>query len=223
MTRPPSKRPGRPGAERQVRGRRENASEEEAVMASQPVPFASSCRILAAVILAVSFVTAGCATRHVAFTRGIRTYYELGSDDLKNLQYYVSGDITLQRVFVREAGEVSKGHTLVAKESGLVEQVIIRAGTPGVATEVGDTYLAVSFEPGASLMFGSPAGDRDPDRAYKLLANRWTATYGEIDYGGKTFYAVEGSRGAYLVVTLESLDAVKAKKTVLPGMTFPSK
>ncbi len=192
-------------------------------MTSQPIPFASTCRILTAVVLVVSFAMAGCATQHVAFTRGIRTYYELGSEDLKNLQYYVSGDITLQRSFVREEGEVSKGHTLVAKESGLVEQVIVRTGTPGVATEVGDTYLAVSFEPGASLVFGSPAGDRDPDRAYKLLANRWTATYGEIDYGGKTFYAVDGSRAAYLVVAVESLDAVKRKKTVLPGIVLPSK
>lgn len=192
-------------------------------MASRPIPFASKWRIWTAAILAVSFAMAGCATRQVAFTRGIRTYYGLESDDLKNLQYYVSGDITLERAFVREEGEVSKGHTLVAKESGLVEQVIIRAGTPGVATEVGDTYLAVSFEPGASLVFGSPASDRDPDRTYKLLATRWTDTYGEIDYGGKTFYAVYGSRAAHLVVAVESLDAVKTKKTVLPGMVLPSK
>lgn len=192
-------------------------------MASRPIPFASRWRIRTAAILVASFAMAGCATRHVAFTRGIRTYYELESDNLKNLQYYVSGDVTLERAFVREEGEVSRGHTLVAKESGLVEQVIIRAGTPGVATEVGDTYLAVSFEPGASLVFGSPAFDRDPDRAYKLLAERWTDTYGEIDYGGKTFYAVDGSRAAHLVVAIESLDAVKTKKTVLPGMVLPSK
>ncbi len=192
-------------------------------MASRPIPFASSAGICGAAILAFSLLVAGCAPRQIAFTRGIRAYYELGSDDLKNLQYYVSSDITLQREFVREEGEVSKGHTLVAKESGLVEQVIVRAGTPGVATEVGDTYLSVSFEPGASLVFGSPASDRDPERKYKLLANRWTPAYGEIAYGGKTFYAVGGSRAAYLVVAIESLDAVQKRKTILPGMILPSK
>ncbi len=192
-------------------------------MASRHVPFTAAGRICTVAILAVSFAMAGCATPQVAFTRAIRTQYDLGTDDLKNLQYYVSGDITLQREFLREEGEISKSHALVAKEWGLVEQVIIHARTPGVATEIGDTYLAVSFEPGASLVFGSPPADRDPQRRYKLLANRWTRTYGEIVYGGKTFYAVDGSAAAYLVVDFESLDAVRQTKKVLPGMILPSK
>ena len=104
-----------------------------------------------------------------------------------------------------------------------MEQVVIPAGTPGVATEVGDTYLAVSFEPGASLMFGSPPTDRDPERKYRLLAKQWTGDAGEILYDGKVFYAVEGSGLAYLEVGVESLDAVEKKRKVLPGMTLPSK
>ncbi len=192
-------------------------------MTSRPIPFASNARICAAALLAVSFTVAGCATYQVAFTRGIRTQYDLGAEDLKNLQYYLSTDITLQREFLREEGEISTSHRLVAMESGLVEQVIVRARTPGIATEVGDTYLAVSFEPGVSLVFGSPPADRDPQRKYKLLANRWDRGYGEIIYGGKTFYAVDGSRAAYLVVDVESLDAVKQTKRVLPGMILPSR
>lgn len=192
-------------------------------MTSRPILFASTGKICIAAIVAVSLAVAGCATQQVALTRWIRTQYDLQSEDLKNLQYYASSDITLEREFLREEGQISKSHKLVTKEWGLVEQVIIPARTPGVATEVGDTYLAVSFEPGASLVFGSPPSDRDPERAYKLLANRWTPTYGEIDYGGKTFYAVERSREAYLLVVVESLDAVKKSKKVLPGMTLPSK
>jgi hypothetical protein len=62
----------------------------------------------------------------------------------------------------------------------------------------------------------------DPERKYKLLAERWTDTYGVTDYGGKTFYAVEGSHAAYLEVDVESLDAVKKQRKVLPGMALPS-
>jgi hypothetical protein len=192
-------------------------------MANPQTASDSTRTICAAVILAVSLAWTGCATQKVAFTQGIRTQYDLGSEDLKNLQYYVSDDITLQREFRREEGEISTSHKLVTKESGLVEQVIIRARTPGVATEVEDTFLAVSFEPGVSLMFGSPPTDWDPERKYRLVAKRWTITYGEIDYGGKTFHAVEGSRAAYLEVAVESLDAVKKQEKVLPGMTLPSK
>lgn len=174
---------------------------------------------LLAAVLAVS----GCATQRVAFTQGIREQFDLGNEDLKNLQYYASGDITLQREFRREEGEISKSHNLVTKESGVVEQVIVRARTPGIATQVDDTSLAVSFEPGVSLIFGSPPGDWDPERKYRLLATRWTAVYGEIDYGGKTYHAVGESRAAYLEIGVESLDAMKKRKTVLPGVTLPTK
>ena len=175
------------------------------------------------VLLTGSLSFAGCAPQRVAFTQGIRTQYDLGSEDLKNLQYYVSGDITLQRDFRREEGEISKSHKLVTKEGGLVEEVVIPAGTPGIATEVGESSLSVSFEPGSSLVFGSPPTDRDPERKYKLSAKQWTDYYGEIVYDGKTFYALEGSGRAYLEVGVESLDAVEKKKKVLPGMTLPGK
>jgi len=175
------------------------------------------------VLLTGSLSFAGCAPQRVAFTQGIRAHYDLGSEDLKNLQYYVSGDITLQRDFRREEGEISKSHKLVTKEGGLVEEVVIPAGTPGIATEVGESSLSVSFEPGSSLVFGSPPTDRDPERKYKLSAKQWTDYYGEIVYDGKTFYAVEGSDRAHLEVGVESLDAVEKKKKVLPGMTLPGK
>ena len=180
-----------------------------------------TCAFLVLVTGPLSF--AGCAPQRVAFTQGIRTQYDLGSEDLKKLQYYVSSDITLQRDFRREEREISASHKLVTKEGGLVEEVLIRAGTPGIATEVGETSLAVSFEPGSSLMFGSPPTDRDPERKYKLSAKQWTDYYGETVYDGKTFYAVEGSGQAYLEVGVESLDAVEKKKKVLPGMTLPEK
>ncbi len=178
---------------------------------------------VALLFLALTFSAAGCAPQRVAFTQGIRSQYALGSEELKKLQYYVSSDITLQRDFRREEGEISKSHKLVRKEGGLLEEVVIPAGTPGIATEVGETSLAVSFEPGSSLIFGSPPTDRDPERIYRLSAKRWADYYGEILYDGKIFYAVEGSGQAYLEVGVESLDAVEKKKKVLPGMALPEK
>jgi hypothetical protein len=174
-------------------------------------------------LLAAFLAVSGCASQRVAFTQHLRTQYDLTGEELKKLQYYLSSDVTLQRGFRSEEGEVSGSHKLVRKEEGLVEQVVVRAGTPGVATEVGETYLAVSFEPGSSLFFGSPPSDRDPDRKYKLSAKRWTEQYGELMYGGKEFYAVDGSGQAYLEVVLESLNAVEERKKVLPGMTLPGK
>lgn len=182
----------------------------------------SRTRILAAILVAL-FVLSGCASGRIPVTQNLRDQYGLEGDDLKKLQYFVSSDVTLQREFRREEGEISKTHKLVMKEGGLVEEVFIAAGTPGIATEVGPTSLAVSFEPGGSLVFGSPSSDRDPERKYKLSAKRWTDYYGELVYDNKTYYAVKGSGQVYLEVGAESLDAVEKRKKVLPGRTLPTK
>jgi len=178
-------------------------------------------RIPAAMLVAV-LALAGCAAGRTPFTQALREQYRLGEEDLKQLQYYIYGDITLQREFRREEGGISGSHKLVVKEGGLVEEVFIASGTPGVATEVGPSTIAVSFEPGGSLVFGSPASDRDTDRKYKLSAKRWTDYYGELVYDNKTWYAVKGSGRAFLEIDAESLDAVERKRKVLPGMILPA-
>jgi len=103
---------------------------------------------------------------------------------------------------------------------GLVEEVLIRAGTPGIATEVGETSLAVSFEPGSSLMFGSPPRTRTRNGIQAVGEAVDRLLRGRPSNDGKIFYAVEGSGQAYLEVGVESLDAVEKKKKVLPGMTL---
>ena len=177
--------------------------------------------VVASLIISLIGIS-GCATGRIPFTQHLRDRYGLEESDLKKLQYYVSGDITLQRGFRREEGEISSTHRLVQKEEGVVEEVFIAAGTPGIATEVGPTSLAVSFEPGRSLAFGSPSDDRDPERKYTLSARRWADYYGELSYDGKTFHAVPGSGHVWLEVRAESLDTVKKKRKVLPGMTMPA-
>jgi len=182
----------------------------------------SRVRIPAAVLVAL-FALSACAGGKAPFTQSLRDQYRLEGDDLKKLQYFVSGDVTLQRDFRREEGEISKTHKLVVKEGGHVEEVFIAAGTPGIATEVGPTSLAVSFEPGGSLVFASPSSDADRERKYKLSAKRWTDYYGELVYDDKIWYAVKGSGQVYLEVGLESLYAVEKREKVLPGRTLPAK
>jgi len=186
------------------------------------IDFLSRVRIPAAVLVAL-FALSACAAGRTPFTQNLRDQYRLEGDDLKKLQFFVSDDVTLQRDFRREEGEISKTHKLVVKEGGYLEEVFIAAGTPGIATEVGPTSLAVSFEPAGSLVFASPPSDRDPERKYKLSAKEWTDYYGELVYENKVWYAVKGSGRAYLEVGLESLDAVEKRKKVLPGRTLPEK
>lgn len=186
----------------------------------------SAGRLLQGIIVASLIVPltgiSGCASGRIPFTQHLRNRYGLEEGDLRKLQYYISGDITLQREFRHEEGEISGTHRLVQKEEGVVEEVFIAAGTPGIATQVGPTSLAVSFEPGRSITFGSPPDDRDPERKYTLSARRWEDYYGELVYDDKTYFAVQGSGHVWLEVRAESLDTVKKKTKVLPGMTLPA-
>ena len=154
--------------------------------------------VFASLIIALVGVSS-CASGRIPFTQHLRNRYGL------------------------EEGEISSSHKLVQKEEGVVEEVFIAAGTPGIAMEVGPTSLAVSFEPGRSLNFGSPPDDWDSERLYTLSARRWTDYYGELSYDGKMYHAVKGSGHVYLEVRAESLDTMKKKKKVLPGMTLPAK
>lgn len=111
----------------------------------------SSLASLAFVALALSTGT-GCKSL-VPFTHEIRTEHGLKDDEVKNLQFYVSHDVTLRREIESGGRQVTPGHKLLLVSGKQIEEVFIPAKTPGVAIKVGPRSIAVSFEPGTSLVF----------------------------------------------------------------------
>jgi hypothetical protein len=109
---------------------------------------------LPALVLSVLALTAlgGCAS-YVPFTHELRTEHSLTDEEVKNLQFYVSHDITLRREVESGARKVTPGHKLLLISGKQIEEVVIAAKTPGVAVKVGQRALAVSFQPGTSLVF----------------------------------------------------------------------
>jgi len=102
----------------------------------------------------------GCATSRVPFTQQLREQHKLTADELKNLQYYASHTITLRREVDSTSRQITGGHRLVLTSGKSVEQFVVKAGTPGIAKEVGATSLVVSFGDGADFRFGL-RGDGD--------------------------------------------------------------
>ncbi|WP_272418154.1 DNA-directed RNA polymerase [Polyangium jinanense] len=94
----------------------------------------------------------GCASL-VPFTHEIRTEHGLTDDEVKNLQFYSSHGITLRREIESGGRKITPGHKLLLISGKQIEEVVIPAKTPGVAVKVGPRALAVSFEPGTSLVF----------------------------------------------------------------------
>lgn len=113
--------------------------------------FARPALLAALATLALSGLT-GCASL-VPFTHEIRTEHGLTDDEVKNLQFYTSHGITLRREIESGGRKITPGHKLLLISGKQIEEVVIPAKTPGVAVKVGPRALAVSFEPGTSLVF----------------------------------------------------------------------
>lgn len=94
----------------------------------------------------------GCAS-YVPFTHELRTEHGLTDDEVRNLQFYVSHGVTLRREIESGGRQVTPGHKLLLVSGKQIEEVVIPAKTPGVAVKVGPRAIAVSFEPGTSLVF----------------------------------------------------------------------
>ncbi len=190
-----------------------------------------------------SFAT-GCHS-YVPVTQELRNEHRLTANDLQNLQFYNSHEITLRRELARGDRQVTGAHTLRVIAGKQIEEVVIGRHTPGVVVGVSEGVLRVSFEEGTFLEFGVGGpepiseplvarggfaeppdpfpgdGARDPRELRPFLGgtgNYWLLSDGgAVTFQGKTYEPVGDSSRAHLVISTESLDEVDEDKTVLRG------
>jgi hypothetical protein len=188
----------------------------------------------------------GCGATLVPFTHDLRDRNGLTSEDLKNLQYYVSRRVVLRRELESGGKEITGAHQLVIVSGKQVEEVVIEELTPGVAVAVGPETLAVSFSPGSFVTFTPAGGDRFAARSrgdfaeapnpfpandgdHRELANPFPASLGlgaytiatdarSINYQGKNFDVVGEGVEATLLIDARSLKQVSTTRQVVPGM-----
>lgn len=201
----------------------------------------------------VALALAGCGPRLVPFTHELRVQHNLSNDDLKNLQFYVSHQITLRRELESGGSQVTANHKLLVVAGKTIEEVVIEEHTPGVAVEVGERTLSVSFEPGSSFLFAAAPEPGTPAPEVRSFASPpdpfpgnspepepqpfpgpsggafggsyWLATAdgGRVNFQGRLFEAVEDSLRAHLLIDAESLEEVVEERKVLPGVRLPSR
>jgi hypothetical protein len=123
-------------------------------------------RLFTFALLALSLgIVFGCASSRVPLTQELRTRHNLSVEELKSLQYYNSHTITLRRELITAGKQVTEGHKLVLKSGQHIEEVVIEAGTPGAAVDVGPDFITVSFEPDTALTFAL-RGAEVPERVW---------------------------------------------------------
>ena len=146
-----------------------------------------------------------CSPRLTPFTEDLVRENRWTEDDLREIQFYLSESITLNRQLGGSASEIVSGEIKII-DGRKVEQVIIPKGTPGVVLFSPErNRLAIAFEEGTVklyLMFGpnSKVGGR-----FVLLAKDWNRRSGTVTYDSK-LYRVEGSSAyANLLVDLKKV------------------
>lgn len=170
----------------------------------------------------IIFYISSCTT--IPFTTVLRNEYALNNDDVKQLQYYISDRIVMQRELTgEEAGsmtEITSGHTLKKVKGKYVEEIVIMSRTPCIVVGTVGTSLKIAFEEGDHLIF-EPLGSLGK----YYLRGRFSGVTGKtaIRYAGKTYMAVSGDpTSAHLLVDEETLGKFEKDSRVLPGMQLES-
>jgi len=151
-----------------------------------------------------------CSKQLTYFTQNLYDEYNWSEAELKQIQFYVSQDIELYRTAEGGNSTIEDGQIKI-KSKRKVDQITIKAGTPGVLSfSPKDNRYAVSFDDaGAYLIFGP--GKKTRGR-YTLRAKEWKdrGQGGIITYNGEEYFTSTDSAYAALMVDLR-----KARKSIV--------
>ncbi len=170
-----------------------------------------------AILFLCGLFLSSCSPNLRPFTKKLQDSYQWNENELKKLQFYLSDDIVLTKNSSRGTSEIKDGKLEVKGEQSL-DQVVIRAGTPGVLIiSPKANRFAVSFDPENDnnfLMFG--ANEKQGGR-YVLLSAAWNKDNGQITYGGEAYYTPVSSAFAHLLVDIRRKATQTTKTSTLGG------
>ncbi len=122
----------------------------------RPAPVLSSALPTLLVAVALAALT-GCKGL-IPLSHELRTQNSLSADELRNLQFYTSDTITLRRELESGGKQITGNHKLRITEGKTIEEVVIEAKTPGIAVNIGDHLISISFEQGSFMDFAPVGG-----------------------------------------------------------------
>ncbi len=189
--------------------------------------------LLIAVVILLSI---SCARVYVPFTLQLRNEYKLTDQEIKELQFYISDQVLLEREIVDVDKKISKEHILKKIEDKILDQVIFRSFTPGVAVDVLPYALQVAFEQEGYLTFETDGELEDPyyfksdrygdDVKLKIFEHCWWFKHykdeiysnGLVDYNGNEYWVYHPESRPHLLVDEESLEKVMKQRRIVKGI-----
>lgn len=168
-------------------------------------------------ILGALLITS-CATK-IPYTEKVRDDFDLSDEKLKQVQFYTSRTIILERSGDQEtiATTGQKGDLQVSKTSSS-ERIVIPANRPCIFEKrYEDGAIGIRFEAGDGRILRFKKRPNTQSDRYYLEAD-WQGGRGELDYGGMVYHAVSGSSSAYIIIKLKQNQKNKRKDRVVKGM-----
>jgi len=158
-----------------------------------------------------------CSDTLSPYTTQVQRSAQLNEEKLKQIQFYISDEIVLQRNLSGSETTISGG-TVKMVNGREVEEIIIPSGTPGIVIGSSGNLLHVSFdESGNFLRFGPNQG---VGGRYTVMAYDWQGSTGYVMYGDKQFRLVSYAKYAHLLLDMERYDAVTTSTTEVSGRTL---
>ena len=186
------------------------------------------------VVTLTAALLSGCVSR-IQFTHSMRqglrasTTEEAAEVQPGSFQYYVSRRIVLERALSSRKERIARGR-IVLRKGRLLEQVIVRRGTPGIALDWGPDWIDVSFADGTALRFAhnpktghDSHGDpdlweqRSLDGVYRLQATRKTGVGSVVEFDGGQWTPSGTTMSAYLLIKRNSLTTHHRRRKILRG------
>ena len=169
-------------------------------------------------LLLSAILMTSCATR-VPFTDEIKKDFNLTESNLKQVQFYTSRTIILERDDQKEVtATTGKDGELVASKESMSERIVIPANRPCIFEKMDeDGSINIRFEMGAGRVLKFKQRPNVATGRFYLHAD-WKDGKGELDYGGAVYYAVSGSSSAYLIVKLKQWQKNKRNDRTVKGM-----
>ncbi len=179
-----------------------------------------SAHLLLGTLLLATLATA-CSSQRVAFLHDYRQPGQLGTGELKQLQFFVSQDIVLRRIVDTSEHGVTETHAYRAVQGELREEIVLPAGTPGLVTKVEGDTLWVSFEEDGALAFQYlPRVEGEIGETYRFPYRNGKS----LRYRGDYYKVVAGGLGSmqdtFLLVDAEWGSRLEDERRTLPGRTL---
>lgn len=164
----------------------------------------------------LGLILISCGTR-VPYTDELKEKFDLGEEKrIKQVQFYTSTEIILNRSYSSDSKGTQDGGTLVMNSHSRQDRVIIPPSTKCVFEKFGDNgeiYIRFEYGQGKALKFVQRQGSNK----YYLEAD-WKSGKGKVVYGNRAYEAVNPSSYAYLVVQLKRLQQTYRTDRVVKGI-----